>query len=447
MRKTLWSALALAAILILAGCGEQSHTDGSGTDSATYTPDAGYTLGNTDVVQLNGFRAIDIEWVSGQVNVELYDGEGIQLSETMMDGSDAALKMEWQVNEDKGTLDIRSQPQLMSATEEKILTVKLPRSMVLYGLDIDAVSAGVSVDLTDEDTLSLSELDVTSVSGAISVYAANAGEISLSTTSGSISGSVRTQKLEADSVSGSIDLALDIMPTELEAETSSGSIVMQLCDLSTLPSPLPVEFKTTSGKLSSDVTFTTVKDAAWEFQTVSGNVEGRTGTEKAGKKGPPFRAVIFCACQRTSSPTVGPLAAWDSSVSMCIVVAPPTLTRTTTSSKISLRPSPPQATLMISPFLMPMAAASSSVTCRWRFATMTPSDSSTSPAGPISLQAPEPFTSPLSRMGASMPRVRASVAETSTWSALRVGPRMDTLAISFLGPTMVRRSLQAYWPG
>ena len=46
-----------------------------------------------------------------------------------------------------------------------------------------------------------------------------------------------------------------------------------------------------------------------------------------------------------------------------------------------------------------------------------------------------------------MPRVRASVAETSTWSALRVGPRMDTLAISFLGPTMVSRSLQAYWPG
>ena len=273
MRKTLWTALALVMVLTLAGCGEQHRTDNGGTDSATYTPDAGYTLGNTDVVQLNGFRAIDIEWVSGQVNVELYDGEGIQLSETMMDGSDAALKMEWQVNEDKGTLDIRSQPQLMSATEEKRLVVRLPRSLVLHGLDIKTVSAGVSVDLTDEDTLTLQELDVTSVSGEISVYAANAGEISLSTTSGSISGSVRTQKLEADSVSGSIDLALDIMPTDLEAETSSGSIVMQLCDLSTLPSPLPVEFKTTSGKLSSDVTFTTVEDAAWEFQTVSGNVE------------------------------------------------------------------------------------------------------------------------------------------------------------------------------
>ena len=190
-----------------------------------------------------------------------------------MDGGDVSLKMEWRVDEDDSTLDILSQPLTVSASQKKHLTVKLPRSMVLHELDIHTVSADVSVDLTDEDTLSLSELDVTSVSGAISVYAANAGEISLSTTSGSISGSVRTQKLEADSVSGSIDLALDIMPTELEAETSSGSIVMQLCDLSTLPSPLPVEFKTTSGKLSSDVTFTTVKDAAWEFKTVSGNVE------------------------------------------------------------------------------------------------------------------------------------------------------------------------------
>ena len=262
---------AVAGAAALAGCGAPP-ADNIAADGS-YTPDAGYTAGNGEVVQLNGFRSINVTWISGQVNVELYDGEGISLTETLSDGSDVNLPMEWQVNEDKGVLDICSQPQLMSATEEKILTVKLPRSMVLYELDIETVSAGVSVDLTDEDTLSLSELDVTSVSGAISVYAANAGEISLSTTSGSISGSVRTQKLEADSGSGNIDLALDITPAELEAEITSGRIVMQLCDLSTLPSPLPVEFKTTSGKLSSDVTFTTVKDAAWEFQTVSGNVE------------------------------------------------------------------------------------------------------------------------------------------------------------------------------
>lgn len=261
---------AVAGAAALAGCGAPP-ADNTAADGS-YTPDAGYTAGNGDVVQLNGFRSIDIEWVSGQVNVELYDGEGISLTETLADGSPVGQAMEWRVDEDDSTLDVRSQPKLVSLDEEKILTVQLPRSMVLYKLDIETVSAGVSVDLTDEDTLSLSELDVTSVSGAISVYAANAGEIALSTTSGAIEGSVRTQKLEMDSVSSSIDLTLDTLPTELDAETTDGNIVMQLRDLSTLPSPLPVEFKTTSGTLSSDVTLTTVQDAAWEFQTVSGNV-------------------------------------------------------------------------------------------------------------------------------------------------------------------------------
>ena len=261
---------AVAGAAVLAGCGAPpaDNTAASGSNA----PDAGYTSGNGDVVQLKGFRSIDIEWVSGQVNVELYDGEGISLTETLADGSPVGQAMEWRVDEDDSTLDVRSQPKLVSLAEEKILTVQLPRSMVLYELDIETVSAGVSVDLTDEDTLSLSELDVTSVSGAISVYAANAGEITLSTTSGAIEGSVRTQKLEMDSVSSGIDLTLDTLPAEVDAETTDGNIVMQLRDLSTLPSPLPVEFKTTSGTLSSDVTLTTVQDAAWEFQTVSGNV-------------------------------------------------------------------------------------------------------------------------------------------------------------------------------
>lgn len=278
MKRGMACLLALVMALALTACTRTAQPQNGGDaapadPTVPAEPDAGYNTGAGEVVQIKGFRSIDIEWVSGAVNVELYDGEGIQLSETMMDGGDVALKMEWRVDEDDNTLDIRSQPLTVSASQKKQLTVRLPRSTVLHELNIDAVSADVSVDLTEEDTLTLTELDVSSVSGTVSVHAANAGEISLETTSGAITGSVRTDKLEADSVSGSIDLALDIMPTELEAETSSGSIVMQLCDLSTLPSPLPVEFKTTSGKLSSDVTFTTVKDAAWEFQTVSGNVE------------------------------------------------------------------------------------------------------------------------------------------------------------------------------
>lgn len=260
---------AVAGAAVLAGCGAPP-ADNTAADGS-YTPDAGYTAGNGDVVQLNGFRSIDIVWISGSVTVELYDGEGIELKEALADGGAVSVPMEWRVDEDDSTLDIVSQPKLLSVSEEKHLTVKLPRSMVLHELDVETVSAAVSVDLTDEDTLTLNELDVTSVSGTVYVNAANAGEISLSTTSGAISGSVRTQNLEADSVSGSVELTLDVLPTELDMETSSGPVTLTLPAGDTAPS-LFVEFRTTSGQFASDVPVTHMKDAPWELQTVSGSV-------------------------------------------------------------------------------------------------------------------------------------------------------------------------------
>ena len=50
---------------------------------------------------------------------------------------------------------------------------------------IDGKTVGMGGSLT------LTELDVSSVSGTVSVHAANAGEISLETTSGAITGSVK----------------------------------------------------------------------------------------------------------------------------------------------------------------------------------------------------------------------------------------------------------------
>lgn len=270
-------ALALTACTQMAQPGDTAQSDnGGGTQPAPAEPDAGYSTGGGEIVQLNGFRSIDIEWVNGAVSVELYDGEGIELTETAMDGGPASQKMEWRVDEDDSTLDIRSQPQLVSLSEEKRLTVRLPRSMVLYELDIDTVSADVSVDLTEEDTLMLTELDVTSVSGAVSVNAANAGEISLSTTSGDISGSVRTQKLEADSVSGAVELTLDTLPVELEMETTSGGILLKVAEGILPASGLRIDFRTTSGAFVCTAPYTEVRDGGWEFDTVSGSLDIRT---------------------------------------------------------------------------------------------------------------------------------------------------------------------------
>ena len=266
MKRGMACLLALVMALALTACTRtaqpQTGGDAAPTDpTVPAEPDAGYNTGAGEVVQIKGFRSIDIEWVSGAVNVELYDGEGIQLSETMM---------EWRVDEDDNTLDIRSQPLTVSASQKKQLTVRLPRSTVLHELNIDAVSADVSVDLTEEDTLTLTELDVSSVSGTVSVHAANAGEISLETTSGAITGSVRTDKLEADSVSGSIDLALETQPKELEAETTSGDITLTLARQ---PEAVAIDFRTVSGQLRSDVTNSPDAPAVWKLETVSGNAD------------------------------------------------------------------------------------------------------------------------------------------------------------------------------
>ena len=118
MKKGIALLLALVMALVLAACTQTpppSRTDGE--DSGE--PDEGYSAGNVDIVQLNGFRSINIDWTSGLVTVELYDGQGIELSETMMDGGDVSLKMEWRVDEDDSTLDILSQPLTVSASEKK----------------------------------------------------------------------------------------------------------------------------------------------------------------------------------------------------------------------------------------------------------------------------------------------------------------------------------------
>lgn len=117
--------MALVMALALTAC-TQTPPPNRGDVEGAAEPDAGYSAGDADIVQLNGFRSIHIDWTSGRVTVELYDGQGIELSETMMDGGDVSLKMEWRVDEDDSTLDILSQPLTVSASEKKHLTVKRP---------------------------------------------------------------------------------------------------------------------------------------------------------------------------------------------------------------------------------------------------------------------------------------------------------------------------------
>ena len=107
------------------------------------------------------------------------------------------------------------------------------------------------------------------VSGNVCVSAAIAGEIALSTTSGAVSGSVRTGKLEADTGSGTVALTLEVLPTELEVETVSGGVALTLTEKPAVP--VDVVFRTGSGQLDSGGDSTAGADCVWGIETTSGD--------------------------------------------------------------------------------------------------------------------------------------------------------------------------------
>lgn len=269
MKKGTVLLLVLLLTLALTACGQTRQDDGiaANTPDQQVEPDAGYTAGGGEIVQVDGFREIDIQWIAGRVVVERYDGKVTELSETKLDGSPVSLKMEWRLNEDTGKLEIRSQPVQANTDEEKLLTVRLPRDTVLYELDINTVSADVDVQASFTQ---LTELEITTVSGSVTAADVTADEVSLASTSGELAGVYQAQRLDVDTVSGKVTLTLPNVPQELEAETTSGDVTLTL---SAQPAaPVALRFQTVSGSFRSDIDSADNAANVWEFQTVSGSV-------------------------------------------------------------------------------------------------------------------------------------------------------------------------------
>ena len=117
MKKGAVLLLVLLLTLALTACGQTPPDDGSAAaPDRQEEPDAGYTAGGGEIVQIDGFREIDIQWIAGRVVVERYDGKVTELSETKLDGSPVSLKMEWRLNEDTGKLEIRSSMAICSSS-------------------------------------------------------------------------------------------------------------------------------------------------------------------------------------------------------------------------------------------------------------------------------------------------------------------------------------------
>lgn len=230
---------------------DSSATQGYRDLKNSYSADGVYTVSMKDLKELN------IDWISGSVTVELTDGEAVRFVET----AEKAIqeKDALRFGESNGTLRIQAcRKGYIGKLPEKHLTVYLPRSLAngLSELEIDTVSAAVSAgDLKlselEIDTVSgqvkLTKLDaeevqVDSVSGAVSVLDCALDSLRIDTVSGktTVSGSVQT--LKASTVSGSVTLD-PLTCGRIKVNTMSGAITMTLTQ-----TPRELQVDTTSGK-------------------------------------------------------------------------------------------------------------------------------------------------------------------------------------------------------
>lgn len=154
-------------------------------------------------VSTDGVESIDIEWVSGNVDVQYYDGDTIYIEE-----SSKSDKHPMTYKVDNKTLYIDEYADnistALSGRLKKDLTVKIPNGFKTDVINIDVVSAEVTA--SSIDTLGF---ELNSVSG-----------------NSHISFVSQPQEIETDTVSGNIQLVLpeDISGYSISNESVSGSI-------------------------------------------------------------------------------------------------------------------------------------------------------------------------------------------------------------------------------
>ena len=180
----------------------------------------GYTVctDGEESFSTNEVKELKLDWLSGSVTVERYDGKAVVVREK------AAVRLEedeclrWRLS--GGTLSILPCANRVRTLPNKELTVLVPQGLTLKGVDADSTSASVRVSgLSVRDAIRAD-----SISGSLYAEDCVCGSLSLNSTSGSqhilradVSGNV-----DADSISGSFT-AEDLRCGELDVDSTSGS--------------------------------------------------------------------------------------------------------------------------------------------------------------------------------------------------------------------------------
>ena len=141
-----------------------------------------YTVG--DAVIEDTVKNLDIDWTSGNIIFEYHDEDTVEISEKSRKSLSEDKKMRWWLDDD--TLRIRFAKKGSSFfsfgfNQDKELTVKLPESIALENVNIDATSGDVHLP-----SLEAQKMTIDVVSGDIKLDLSGADELKMSSVSGNV---------------------------------------------------------------------------------------------------------------------------------------------------------------------------------------------------------------------------------------------------------------------
>ncbi len=328
MKKGTRIALIVACVMIIVGATLMNFARRQGADLGSFFNSGlnfsstggaigfggqtGYTvcLSGEERFAAADVRSLDLDWVSGAVLVEHWDGEEILVREDSASSLSESQRMRWKLS--GGTLSVLFCADGQMSVPDKALIVLLPRDYSPKALDADAVSASVTVfELAvdggiDADTTSgevrvknciCASLDVDTTSGAVTVEETTiAGALDADSTSGAISVSgCACAAIDADTISGKVSVEKTAIAGTVEADTTSGDIVLRdlsdgcKADVNTISgqvelrfigAPKGVDVETSSGDVWLSFPKDTVVDL--DFDTSSGKLSGSLHSAKGG---------------------------------------------------------------------------------------------------------------------------------------------------------------------
>ena len=262
----------------------------------TYQHSDRYTAGGGSL-DAGAVNAIDIDWVSGSIEVTAYQGNTVTFSETAKRTLSEKDQLHYYL--DNGTLRIRfcgpTRRGFVSRQNNKSLSLLVPEGLLLDALDVETVSASVDVSGVDAH-----EIDIENISGSTTLSSVHGNALDFETVSGSlqaelsefarldaesVSGRLRAEgtfrAVSLSTVSGSVQVAPGGFVERIDAESISGSITV------ILPPDIAgftANVDSVSGSLSCDFPAKTFKNgsvygdgsAMLDFESVSGSVAIRS---------------------------------------------------------------------------------------------------------------------------------------------------------------------------